>query len=585
MQNPYQLFRGHVVEAVTRLGAAGAVPAGLDTAHVAVEPPRDPSHGDLATNAAMVLAKPAGQKPRDLAERIAAELRAVPGVTKVEIAGPGFINLRLTDQVWRETLRAPLRQGVAYGDAAIGRGQRVNVEYVSANPTGPLHVGHCRGAVFGDALSALLEKAGYGVVREYYVNDAGAQVDVLARSTYLRYREALGHDIGTIPEGLYPGDYLKPVGAAIAAEEGAKWHDQPESAWLDHFRARAIEAMMALIREDLAVLGIAHEVFTSERALQEAGGVEKGLKILEDRGLLYTGVLEPPKGKTVEDWEPRPQLLFASTRFGDDVDRAVRKSDGSWTYFAGDVANHADKIGRGFTSLINVFGADHGGYVKRLKAAVAALSESKVDLDIKVCQLVNLLDRGQPVRMSKRSGSFVTLRDVVDEVGRGVVRFIMLTRRNDAPLDFDFAKVTEQSKDNPVFYVQYAHARAHSVLRGAVAELPEIDVSAAALASQDLSPLAHPAELALIKLIAGWPRTVESAALAHEPHRIAFYLTELAAAFHGLWNQGKDDDSLRFIRREDRAVTLARLALVRALATTIASGLAVLGVEPLEEMR
>jgi arginyl-tRNA synthetase len=585
MQNPYQLFRAHVVEAVARLGSAGALPAGLDTANVVVEPPRDPSHGDLATNAAMVLAKPAGQKPRELAERIAAELRSVPGVTSVEIAGPGFINLRLTDQVWRDTLRAPLTLGVAYGDAEIGRGQRINVEYVSANPTGPLHVGHCRGAVFGDALAALLEKAGYAVCREYYVNDAGAQVDVLARSTYLRYREALGEDIGTIPEGLYPGDYLKPVGAAIAAKEGRKWHSQPESIWLDHFRTKAIDAMMALIRDDLAVLGIAHEVFTSERALQQAGGVEKGLKILEDKGLLYTGVLEPPKGKQVEDWEPRPQLLFASTKFGDDVDRAVKKSDGSWTYFAGDVANHADKIGRGFSALINVFGADHGGYVKRLKAAVAALSDGKVDLDIKVCQLVNLLDRGQPVRMSKRSGSFVTLRDVVDEVGRGVVRFIMLTRRNDAPLDFDFAKVTEQSKDNPVFYVQYAHARAHSVLRGAVAELPGIDVSAPALAAQDLSPLTHPAELQLIKLIAGWPRAVESAALAHEPHRIAFYLSELAAAFHGLWNQGKDDDSLRFIRREDRTVTLARLALVRALATTIASGLAVLGVEPLEEMR
>jgi arginyl-tRNA synthetase len=550
-----------------------------------VEPPRDPSHGDLATNAAMVLAKPAGQKPRELAERIAAELRTMPGVTRVEIAGPGFINLRLDDQVWRETLRAPLTLGVAYGDTDIGRGQRVNVEYVSANPTGPLHVGHCRGAVFGDALCALLEKAGYAVCREYYVNDAGAQVDVLARSTYLRYREALGEDIGTIPEGLYPGDYLKPVGAAIAKEEGDKWVGQPESAWLDHFRTRAIDAMMAMIREDLAVLGIRHEVFTSERALQQAGGVEKGLKILEDKGLLYTGVLDPPKGKHVEDWEPRPQLLFASTKFGDDVDRAVKKSDGSWTYFAGDVANHADKIARGFTSLINVFGADHGGYVKRLKAAVAALSDNKVDLDIKVCQLVNLLDRGQPVRMSKRAGSFVTLRDVVDEVGRGVVRFIMLTRRNDAPLDFDFAKVTEQSKDNPVFYVQYAHARAHSVLRGAVTEMPDIDVSGAALAQHDLSPLTHPAELALIKLIAGWPRTVEAAALAHEPHRIAFYLAELAAAFHGLWNQGKDDDSLRFIRREDRTVTLARLALVRALASTIASGLAVLGVEPLEEMR
>jgi len=584
MTNPYQLFRHHVVEIVTRLGSEGVLPPGLDTAAVAVEPPRDPAHGDLATNAAMVLSKAAGLKPRDLAERLAAALRVMEGVTGVEIAGPGFINIRLADEVWRETLREPLERGIAYGESNLGLHARVDVEYVSANPTGPLHVGHCRGAVFGDALCALLEKAGFDVCREYYINDAGAQVDTLARSAHLRYREALGESIGQIPEGLYPGDYLKPVGQGIAALEGGVWIGQAEEAWLPHFREKTIEAMMALIREDLATLGIRHDVFTSERALHEAGGVERGLKILEDKGLLYTGVLEPPKGKVVEDWEPRPQVLFSSTKFGDDVDRAVKKSDGSWTYFAGDVANHADKIARGFASLINVFGADHGGYVKRLKAAVAALSDNRVDLDVKVCQLVNLLDKGQPVRMSKRSGSFVTLRDVVEEVGRGVVRFIMLTRRNDASLDFDFAKVTEQSKDNPVFYVQYAHARCHSVFRQAV-EGAGIDCSAAALAKVDLSALSDPAELGLIRLIAGWPRMVEAAALAHEPHRVAFYLGELAAAFHGLWNAGKDDAALRFIQAGDRPATLARLALVRGVAITIASGLAVLGVEPLEELR
>lgn len=586
MSNPYQLFRHHVVEIVTRLGSEGALPPGLDTASVTVEPPRDSSHGDLATNAAMVLSKAAGMKPRDLAERLAGALRKIGTVTGVEIAGPGFINIRLADDAWRQTLREPLERGIAYGESKLGLNARVDVEYVSANPTGPLHVGHCRGAVFGDALCALLEKAGFDVCREYYINDAGAQVDTLARSAYLRYREALGESIGEIPEGLYPGDYLKPVGQGIAATEGSAWIGRDEAEWLPHFRTRAIDAMMVLIREDLAMLGIRHDVFTSERALHEAGGVERGLKNLEDKGLLYTGVLEPPKGKVVEDWEPRPQVLFASTRFGDDVDRAVKKSDGSWTYFAGDVANHADKVSRGFASLINVFGADHGGYVKRLKAAVAALSDSRVDLDIKVCQLVNLLDKGQPVRMSKRSGSFVTLRDVVEEVGRGVVRFIMLTRRNDAPLDFDFAKVTEQSKDNPVFYVQYAHARCHSVFRQAAGEGAEaIDCSSAALARVDLSPLAHPAELSLIKLIAGWPRMVEAAALAHEPHRVAFYLGDLAAAFHGLWNVGKEETGLRFIQAGDRPTTLARLALVRAVATTIASGLAVLGVEPLEELR
>jgi arginyl-tRNA synthetase len=583
--NPFKHFRGAVIAAIEAAQAAGALPAGLDLDRVAVEPPREAGHGDLATNAAMVLAKPARMNPRALADLLKAQLAALPMVTAVEIAGPGFLNLRLADDFWRERLRDILTAGPDYGASDIGAGTPVNVEYVSANPTGPLHIAHARGAVFGDALAALLAKAGYRVTREYYINDAGGQVGTLARSVYLRYREALGEGEANIPEGFYPGDYLKAVGAALAARDGRRWLGEPESAWLAPIRTFAIESMLALIRDDLAALGIHQERFSSERALVEAGGVEAALQALDSRGLLYTGTLDPPKGKPIEDWEPRPQTLFRATAFGDDVDRPLRKSDGSWTYFASDIAYHLDKIRRGCSTLIDVWGADHSGYIKRMQAAVAAISDGKAALDVKICQLVKLLRGGQPVKMSKRAGTFVTLREVVDEVGRGVVRFIMLTRKNDAPLDFDLEKVLEQSRDNPVFYVQYAHARARSVLRHAAAELAGVELSPAALGEAPLACLTDTAEIGLIKLMAGWPRLVETAAEAHEPHRVAFYLYDLASAFHALWNRGNSEASLRFLQPDDRATTMARLALVQSLAFVIASGLAIIGVEPVEEMR
>lgn len=579
--NLYSYFLNEVVAVISRLEG---LPAGLDTARVTVEPPRDESHGDISTNAAMVLAKAAGMKPRDLAEKLADGLRRHGAVTAVEIAGPGFINLRLTQAFWVERLRDALRAGDAYGDSVAGAGEAVNVEYVSANPTGPMHVGHARGAVVGDALAALLEKAGYDVTREYYINDAGAQVDVLARSAHLRYRQALGEDVGEMPEGLYPGEYLIAVGAALAARDGDKWRTLGEAAWLAEVRDFTIAAMMDLIRADLAALGIKHDIFTSERALAEAHAIEAAIDRLEAEGLVYTGVLDPPKGKLPDDWEARPQTLFRSTGFGDDVDRPLRKSDGSWTYFAGDIAYHDHKFRRGFRTMIDVWGADHGGYVKRMQAAVTAITGGAAALDVKLCQLVNLLEDGQPVRMSKRAGNFVTLRDVVDRVGKDVVRFIMLTRKNDAALDFDFTKVVEQSRDNPVFYVQYAHARVSSVLRHAAAEFPDIALQGAALADGELARLTDPAELSLIRQIASWPRLVEAAALAHEPHRIAFYLHDLAAGFHGLWNKGKDDASLRFIHAADGPLTIARLALVKAVGQVIASGLNVIGVTPREEM-
>lgn len=579
--NLYSYFLNEVVAVISRLEG---LPAGLDMARVTVEPPRDESHGDISTNAAMVLAKAAGMKPRDLAEKLADGLRRHSAVTAVEIAGPGFINLRLTQAFWVERLRDALRAGDAYGDSVAGAGEAVNVEYVSANPTGPMHVGHARGAVVGDALAALLEKAGYDVTREYYINDAGAQVDVLARSAHLRYRQALGEDVGEMPEDLYPGEYLIAVGAALSARDGDKWRTLDEAAWLAEVRDFTIAAMMDLIRADLAALGIKHDVFTSERALAEAHAIEAAIDRLEADGLVYTGVLDPPKGKLPDDWEARPQTLFRSTGFGDDVDRPLRKSDGSWTYFAGDIAYHDHKFQRGFRTMIDVWGADHGGYVKRMQAAVTAITGGAAALDVKLCQLVNLLEDGQPVRMSKRAGNFVTLRDVVDRVGKDVVRFIMLTRKNDAALDFDFTKVVEQSRDNPVFYVQYAHARVSSVLRHAAVEFPDIALQGAALADGDLACLADPAELSLIRQLASWPRLVEAAALAHEPHRVAFYLHDLAAGFHGLWNKGKDDASLRFIHAADRPLTIARLALVKAVGQVIASGLKVIGVTPREEM-
>ncbi|HLJ64536.1 MAG TPA: arginine--tRNA ligase [Stellaceae bacterium] len=549
---------------------------GVDAAAVTVEPTRDPRHGDIATNAAMVLAKPAGKKPREIAERLAERLRLLPDVEGVEIAGPGFLNLRLAPRFWYARLADVLKAGPAYGDRASS-GEVINVEYVSANPTGPMHVGHGRGAVVGDALAALLEKAGAFVTREYYINDAGAQVDVLARSAYLRYREALGEAIGAIADGLYPGEYLKATGEALAKDHGAKWRDVPENLWLPPIRDFAVAQMLTLIREDLALLGIHHEVFRSEREILQSGAIDRVCASLEKAGFLYTGVLEPPKGMLPDDWEARPQTLFRATQFGDDIDRPLRKSDGSWTYFAADIAYHLDKVQRGFAVLIDVWGADHGGYVKRMQAAVKALTGGAAVLDVKLCQLVNLFDQGVMVRMSKRAGTFVTLREVIERVGKDVFRFMMLTRRNDQALDFDFAKVTEQSKDNPVFYVQYAHARARSVLRHA-------EASGLTVAS-DLTPLTDPSELALIRKLSSWPRIVEGAAEAHEPHRIAFYLQELAADFHGLWNKGKDEASLRFILADAPSLSRARLALVQGVAHVIASGLKVMGVEPVEEMR
>ncbi len=583
--NLFKYFKDEIVAALARLTEAGTLPGGLDLSKVNAEPPREEAHGDVATNAAMVLAKPAGMKPRDIAEALAAELGAHPAVTAVEVAGPGFINLRLADGFWFERLAEVLAAGTAWGDSTLGQGRKVNVEYVSANPTGPMHIGHARGAVTGDALASLLEKAGFAVAREYYINDAGAQVDVLARSAHLRYREALGEDVGEIPDGLYPGDYLVAVGQELARLHGDRYKAAPETEWLAAFRAHAVTAMMGMIREDLDALGVHHDVFTSERELVEGGKVLAALDFLREHGLIYEGVLEPPKGKLPDDWEPRPQTLFRATRFGDDVDRPLMKSDGSFTYFASDIAYHLDKYRRGFPDMIDVWGADHGGYVKRMQAAVKAVTEGEGALDVKLCQMVNLMKGGQPYKMSKRAGTFVTLRDLVEAVGKDVVRFIMLTRKNDAQLDFDLDKVLEQSRDNPVFYVQYAHARCHSVLRNAAETLPGVDLAAGALAAGPLGRLTDPAELGLIKALAGWPRLVESAAEAHEPHRVAFYLYDLAAAFHGLWNKGKDDARLRFLLDDDRELTMARLGLVRAVASVIASGLSVFGVEPVEEMR
>ncbi|OYU16553.1 MAG: arginine--tRNA ligase [Alphaproteobacteria bacterium PA4] len=571
--NLYPRFAGHVADALNGLMAGGDLPAGLSLANVTVEPPRDASHGDLATNAAMVLAKPAGMKPRDIAVMLAQQLARLPDVASAEVAGPGFLNLTLDPGVWRAELAAIAAAGADYGRSALGAGQHVNVEYVSANPTGPMHMGHCRGAVVGDALASLLAFAGFQVTREYYINDAGGQVATLARSAHLRYREALGETI-EIPEGFYPGDYLVPVGQALAAEFGPAYVTAPESEWLVLFRTRTVALMMERIRADLAQLGIHQDVFFSEASL--GNRVQEALDTLDARGLIYQGVLEAPKGEAGEDWEPRPQTLFKATQFGDDSDRAMQKSDGSWTYFAGDVAYHWDKLERGYTALVDLFGADHGGYVKRMTAAVRALSDGKVPLDIKIVQMVKLLRAGEPVKMSKRSGNFVTLADVVEEVGKDVVRFIMLTKRSDSQLDFDFAKVVEQSRDNPVFYVQYAHARIASAKRKAAE-------AGIVLPPADLDRL-DATDLALVKVAAQWPRIVEQAAEAREPHRIAFYLNDLAAAFHTQWNMGNDDPARRFVIADDPGLTAARLALADAVAQVIRNGLAVMGVEAAEEL-
>ncbi|KZB53961.1 arginine--tRNA ligase [Thalassospira xiamenensis] len=582
--NVFSLLKSDIENQILALEKDGVLPAGSDTARITVEPPRDAAHGDAATNAAMLLSKAAGMKPRDLAEKLAEKLGTLDHIEQVEIAGPGFINLRMADDFWLSQITEVLENGKTYGNSNLGANTKMNVEYVSANPTGPMHVGHCRGAVVGDVLANLLAKAGYDVTKEYYINDAGAQVDVLARSLHLRYREALGETIDEIPAGLYPGDYLVAPGKKLAARDGDKWVNAPEEDWLEEFRGFAIVEMMALIKEDLRLLGVDHDVFTSEAGLVAAGKVQAAFEHLEKKGDIYVGVLEPPKGKTPDDWEPRPQTLFRATEFGDDVDRPLKKSDGSWTYFASDIAYHFDKYERGFNHMIDIFGADHGGYVKRMKAATKAITGGEGDLDVKLCQLVSLFDNGEPVKMSKRAGTFVTLRDVVERVGKDVVRFIMLTRKNDATLDFDFAKVTEQSKDNPVFYVQYAHARVNSVFRQAREAFPNQDFSDAALVGADLSALASEDEKMLVRRMAEWPRIVEQAAVAHEPHRIAFFLSEIAAEFHALWNKGRDNTALRFIVADDLAVTQARLAMIRAAALVIASGLDVLGVAPVEEM-
>src|SRR4051812_20025731 len=576
--------------AYSALAAEGGWPD-ADLSRVVVEPPRDASHGDMATNAAMVLAKEARAKPRDLAEQIAEKLRADELVAKVDVAGPGFINLTLKARVWADALRTVLRAGDAYGRSGVGAAEKVNVEYVSANPTGPMHVGHCRGAVFGDALASLLAFAGYDVTREYYINDAGAQVDVLARSAFLRYREALGEDIGEIPEGLYPGDYLKPLGEVLAKEHGDRLKGMSEAAWLPILRNRAIAMMMEEIKGDLAALNIKHAVFFSERSLIEIGNnrVTQTIDFLRQKGDVYEGNLPPPKGKPVDDYEARIQTLFRPTAYGDDVDRPLIKSDGSYTYFASDIAYHKDKYDRGFRDLIDVWGADHGGYIKRVQAAVKAVTAGKAALDVKIIQLVRLLRNGEPVKMSKRSGDFVTLREVVDEVGSDAVRFMMLFRKNDAVLDFDLAKVLEQSKDNPVFYVQYGHARGHSIFKNArevVPELPEDDVARSAwLGDAPVALLADPAELDLLRRLALYPRMVEAAAVAHEPHRIAFYLYDLASEFHALWTKGRDLPYLRFIITNDAEITRARLAMVQGVVSVLASGLAVLGVHAPTEMR
>jgi arginyl-tRNA synthetase len=559
--------------------------AGADLlARIVVEPPRDPAHGDLSTNAAMVVAKPLGLNPRDVANALVEHFKHDADVTSVEVAGPGFINFRLDAPIWHQVLRSIASLKADYGRSTLGGGERVNIEYVSANPTGPMHVGHTRGAVFGDTLASLMAYSGYEVTREFYINDAGSQVDTLARSTLLRYREALGETI-EIPSGFYPGDYLVPVGQALKAEFGDSLLGRPDSEVLPIVKDRVLVAMLDLIKADLARLGIHHDVFFSERTLHGQGGdIQLTLDWLREEGLVYQGSLPPPKGQVVEDWEEREQTLFRATDFGDDTDRALVKSDGSYAYFAPDIAYHRNKFLRGFNHMVIVLGADHAGYIKRLKAAVKAVSNGAADIDVRICQLVRLLKNGEPFKMSKRSGDLVTLADVVEEVGADATRFMLTYRRNDATMDFDFAVVKEQTKDNPVFYVQYAHARTYSIFKTAARDLPALDVSPAALAAAEIERIVTPAELDLVRVLAAWPRTVAAAAVAHEPHRIAFYVHELAAAFHGFWAKGKDDPNLRFVNGDDPKLTLARLALVDAVRQVILNALAILGVSAPEEL-
>ncbi len=580
--NLFADIRTLVLDALAQMQSEGSLPADLDFANVTVEPPRDALHGDMATNAAMVLAKSAKMKPRDIAETLAAKLVADARIIAADVAGPGFLNMRLDPLVWLSVIPKAIEDGAEFGRSNMGDNKKVNVEYVSANPTGPLHVGHTRGAVFGDALASLLDFAGYDVTREYYINDGGAQVDVLARSVYLRYLEANGQAV-QFEDGTYPGDYLIAVGQDVKAKYGDTLVDKPESEWLAELRLFSSDAMMALIRADLASIGVKMDHFYSEKSLYGTGLIEQALADLDAKGLIYEGTLEPPKGKLPDDWEPRKQTLFKSTAHGDDVDRPIKKSDGGWTYFAPDIAYHYDKIQRGFDELIDILGADHGGYVKRMKAAVSALSGGTVPLDIKLTQLVKLYKNGEPFKMSKRAGTFITLRDLVEQVGPDVTRFVMLTRKNDAPLDFDFDKVREQSKENPVFYVQYAFARINSVMNKA--KEAGIDVSDTALATSGTANLAHDAELIVAKKLAEWPRLLELAAKHHEPHRIAFYLYELASDFHSLWNRGKDEPDLRFLQDDKFDVSQGKISLIRAVSVVISAGLGILGVTPMEEMR
>lgn len=578
--NLFQTIREHVVAALKELD----LPEGINVSAVTAELPRDPSHGDVSTNAAMVVAKPAGKNPREIAEQLAEKLRLIPTIAQVDIAGPGFINMRLDKCLWYDLVLHILEEGISYGNSTIGGNKKTNLEFVSANPTGPMHIGHARGAVFGDVLGRLLSKAGYDITREYYINDAGAQIEVLAKSALLRYKEACGEDIGAIPEGLYPGSYLIDVGQQLKEQLGDSLLEKSDEEAVEVLKPLAIEAMIELIKGDLHALGVDHDVFTSEKALHDQKLVEKALNVLKGKNLVYEGILEPPKGKKPDDWEEREQTLFKATEFGDDVDRPLIKSDGSWTYFASDLAYHLDKMNRGFNHMILELGVDHGGYLKRMKAAIAALSDNKATIDIKFHALVNFMDNGEPVKMSKRAGNFTTVRDVIDQVDKDIIRFMMLTRKNDAVLDFDLTKVKEQSKDNPVFYVQYAHARIHSVLRHAKERAPDALALLKTPTENLLESLTDDAEVNIIKKLAAWPNIVESAAQTLEPHRITFYLQELAAEFHALWNKGKEDTTLQFILERDMQVTAARLAMIQAVAIVIASGLDIINVKPVTEM-
>lgn len=582
--NLFHHFQDIIGGIVDELTTDGIFDGRVDCSRITVEVPKSFAHGDLSTNVAMVLCKQARMRPRDLADKIVEKLAGRDDITSVEIAGPGFINLRLSSVVWQKLVAAILKQDLSYGNSSLGGNQKINIEYVSANPTGPLHVGHTRGAVLGDILANLFDKAGYDVTREYYINDAGAQVDVLARSAHIRYREALGETVAEIPQGLYPGDYLIPVGQKLAEKYGDRYQNAPEEEWLDAFREFSMAQMLDLIREDLAVLGIQHDVFTSEKGLVETGKVQQAFDVLLEAGHIEFDTLPPPKGKAQEDWKPVELPLFKATNFGCDKDSPLRKSTGDWTYTAPDIAYHWDKFNRGFRKLYDVVGVDHVGWVGPIKAGTKAVTNDGADLEVKLCGLVNLMKDGEPVKMSKRAGTFLTMRDVVDEVGRDVVRFMMMQRRNDMPIDFDFTKVTEQSKDNPVFYVQYAYARCQSILRHAGEKWAEAEIAKQALAEGDLSSLSSEDDIAVIRLLSEWPREVEAAAEAEEPHRVAFYLYDVASAFHSLWNKGKGDVTLRFIHEEDEALTKARLALVQAVATVIASGLEVLGIDAVDEM-